>query len=124
MCRLLHLLLAVVLAGLAGCQTRGLVGEWYNPPLAKCQAVLELMRDGTYSYAQHGSAREVEYGRWWQIEKNVVLLVPNNLAQAQWFARIERKGLIESQIEASSDIRILLPGCEGNETRRTRPNSP
>jgi uncharacterized lipoprotein YajG len=102
-----HLLLASLAFVLVGCQTR-LSGYYFDPPIGKHPFRLHLGRDGTYSFEQtYVADARLERGRWWRIQDNVVMLVPDDTTKSQWFARVTKNTLIE-QLRYSNDVRDVL----------------
>jgi len=102
-----HLALLSSAVTLAGCQTR-LAGDYHDPPIAKNPTRLHLNGDGWYSFgATYLTDGLVERGRWWRLQEGVVMLVPDDTAKTQWFARVARKDPLR-QLRHSTDVRDVL----------------
>jgi len=104
-----HVFLALIGLALVGCQTR-LTGDYYEPTMAKHPVRLQLSSDGTYSFERmYSEDARLERGRWWRVQENVVMLVPNDATKPQWFAQVAKKNVLK-ELRYSNDVRdVLLP---------------
>jgi hypothetical protein len=101
-----RILLGCLVVVLTGCQTR-LPGD-YNDGPAKNPAQLHLGSDGSYSFgATHSATASLERGRWYRVQDRVVMLVPDDSAKPQWFARVARKDALR-QLRHSTNVRDVL----------------
>ena len=102
-----HLLTICLAVILTGCQTR-LSGDYYDPPLAKNPARLHLSSDGSYSLgATYSTTDSLERGRWYRVKDRVVMLVPDDSAKPQWFARIAGRDAF-MPLRHSTNVRDVL----------------
>jgi hypothetical protein len=102
-----HVSLAIIGMALVGCQTR-LSGDYYDPPMAKHPLRLQLSNDGTYSFQRmYAEDARLERGRWWRVQEDVVMLVPDDATKPQWFARVAKKSVLKT-VRYSIDVRDVL----------------
>jgi len=98
------ILLTFVAMALVGCRTAGLAGDYST--IAKHSFCLHLNRDGTYATEDPSSVdSRGERGRWYSVQEDVVMLVPEDTSRPQWFARVANRLLFIYSEEARAVLR-------------------
>jgi hypothetical protein len=76
--------------------------------MAKHPVRLQLRSDGTYSFERmYSEDARSERGRWWRVQENVVMLVPDDATKPQWFAQVAKKNVLK-ELRYSNEVRDLL----------------
>jgi hypothetical protein len=98
------LMLALVGMALVGCRAARPAGDYTG--IAKHPLHLHLSGNGSYSTEYLNSSEpRGEHGRWYRIEDDVVMLVPDDATRPPWFARVAEKLLLMHSEDARKVLR-------------------
>lgn len=100
--------------GLVGCAGNNLAGRYQYPAVAKNPAELNLGPRGTYTWGPmfNQSGAIIETGRWWRVEGNVIVLLPNDDIRPQWFARVDRDSIL-MPLRRADNLRDVMKETPG-----------